>query len=152
MVVQDHVVGRLLMVWFNFTGGLRGTLGYLKRYWPLVTTTAFLLVSLVGDVTIFKMIYMLFFLLFLLCYEVRANKPVVVLEYFAPQLFPRRWYTVMKPVWTILIFYAFVELVLIYTYQFSYVRHKWQDLFEDEHGQWTPEEMYASIYVYFLFI
>lgn len=49
----------------------------------------------------------------------------------------------MKPVWTILIFYAFLELVLIYTYQFSYIRHKWQDLFEDEHGHWTPEEMYV---------
>ena len=43
---------------------------YMRRYWPLATVTAFLLVSLIGDVTIFKMVYMLFFLLFLLCYEV----------------------------------------------------------------------------------
>lgn len=55
-----------------FTDGLSDTYAYMKRYWLLVTTTAFLLVSLVGDVTIFKMIYMLFFLLFLLCYEVRT--------------------------------------------------------------------------------
>ena len=54
----------------RFTDGLRGTYTYLKRYWLLATTAAFLLVSLVGDVTIFKMVYMLFFLLFLLCYEV----------------------------------------------------------------------------------
>ena len=56
----------------------------------------------------------------------------------------------MKPVWTILIFYAFVELVLIYTYQFSYIRHKWKDLFEDEHGHWTPEEMYVKFIYLFI--
>ena len=50
----------------------------------------------------------------------------------------------MKPLWTILIFYAFAELILIYTYQFSYIRHKWNDIFEDNHGHWTPEEMYVT--------
>jgi len=44
-----------------------GLFPYMKRYWILVTITAFLLVSFIGDVTIFKMVYMLFFLLFLLC-------------------------------------------------------------------------------------
>jgi len=56
-----------------FTDGLRSAYAYMKRYWLLVTTTAFLLVSLIGDVTIFKMVYMLFFLLFLLCYEVHHH-------------------------------------------------------------------------------
>ena len=49
----------------------------------------------------------------------------------------------MKPVWTVLIFYAFVELILIYTYQFSYIRHKWEDLFEEENAHWTSDEMYV---------
>ena len=49
----------------------------------------------------------------------------------------------MKPVWTILIFYAFAELVLIYTYQFSNIRNKWEDLFEEENAHWTSDEMYV---------
>ena len=49
----------------------------------------------------------------------------------------------MKPVWTILIFYAFAELILIYTYQFSYIRNKWENLFEEENAHWTSDEMYV---------
>ena len=54
----------------------------------------------------------------------------------------------MKPVWTILIFYAFVELILIYTYQFSYIRNKWENLFEEENGHWTSDDMYALYIVH----
>jgi len=54
----------------------------------------------------------------------------------------------MKPLWTLLIFYAFAELVCIYTYQFSYVRHKWEELFEHHHGNLTPEENLCSNYEY----
>jgi len=50
----------------------------------------------------------------------------------------------MKSLWTLLIFYAFAKLVCIYTYQVSYVRHKWEELFEHHHGSLTPEEMYAQ--------
>ena len=56
-----------------------GLFPYMKRYWILVTITAFLLVSFIGDVTIFKMVYMLFFLLFLLCYEVSITECYVCL-------------------------------------------------------------------------
>ena len=43
---------------------------YLKKYWILVTTAAFLLVILVGEVTLFKVVFMIFFLLFIFAYEV----------------------------------------------------------------------------------
>ena len=61
-----------------------------------------------------------------------------------PQLLPHYWYNLMKSLWTLLIFYAFAKLVCIYTYQVSYVRHKWEELFEHHHGSLTPEEMYAQ--------
>ena len=54
----------------------------------------------------------------------------------------------MKPVWTILIFYAFAELILIYTYQFSYIRNKWENLFEEENAHWTSDDMYALCIVH----
>ena len=43
---------------------------YFKKYWILVTTAAFLLVILVGEVTLFKIVFMIFFLLFIFTYEV----------------------------------------------------------------------------------
>ena len=43
---------------------------YLKQYWILVTTAAFLFVILVGEVTLFKVVFMIFFLLFIFAYEV----------------------------------------------------------------------------------
>jgi len=45
---------------------------YLKQYWIIVTTGAFLLVILVGEVTLFKVVFMIFFLLFIFAYEVNA--------------------------------------------------------------------------------
>ena len=130
----------------KFTDRLEKIYIYMRRYWPLATITAFLLVSLIGDVTIFKIVYMLFFLLFLLCYEVcrLGIKVLSSCNICTVQIFPRYWYTIMKPVWTVLVFYAFVELILIYTYQFSYIRHKWEDLFEEENAHWTSDEMYVS--------
>lgn len=46
------------------------TYKYLKKYWIIVTTVAFLLVILVGEVTLFKVVFMIFFLLFIFAYEV----------------------------------------------------------------------------------
>ena len=51
---------------------------YLKQYWILVTIGAFLLVILVGEVTLFQVVFMIFFLLFLLAYEVSRKKSVFV--------------------------------------------------------------------------
>ena len=45
---------------------------YLKQYWIIVTTGAFLLVILVGEVTLLKVVFMIFFLLFIFAYEVRC--------------------------------------------------------------------------------
>ena len=50
---------------------------YLKQYWIIVTTGAFLLVILVGEVTLFKVVFMIFFLLFIFAYEV-SIQPVCV--------------------------------------------------------------------------
>ena len=46
---------------------------YLDRYWVIVTVGAFLLVILVGEVTLFKAVFMIFFLLFIFTYEVNKR-------------------------------------------------------------------------------
>ena len=53
----------------------------------------------------------------------------------------------MEPLWWILIIYAFVVLTVIYTYQFSYVRELWIELFKSSHGDLTVDEMcvYMSV-------
>ena len=49
----------------------------------------------------------------------------------------------MEPLWTILIFYAFIELTAIYTYQFSYVRDVWIDALNTSHNDLSVDEMYV---------
>jgi len=50
---------------------------YLKQYWIVTTTGAFLLVILVGKVTLFNIVFMIFFLLYIFVYEVSVQ-PVCV--------------------------------------------------------------------------
>ncbi|XP_065913837.1 piezo-type mechanosensitive ion channel component 1-like isoform X3 [Dysidea avara] len=102
---------------------------YLKQYWIMVTVGAFLLVILVGEVTLFKVVFMIFFLLFIFAYE----------------FFPHNWYKIMEPLWTILVFYAFLELTAIYTYQFSYVRDVWIDALNSSHSDLSVGEILESI-------
>ena len=51
----------------------------------------------------------------------------------------------MEPLWTILIFYAFIELTAIYTYQFSYVRDVWMDALNSSHGDLSVDEMCVCV-------
>lgn len=45
----------------------------LKTYWVLVVVAAFLLVFLTGEPNLFKTIYLIFFFVFLITYQVRIN-------------------------------------------------------------------------------
>jgi len=49
----------------------------------------------------------------------------------------------MEPLWTILIFYAFLVLTAIYTYQFSYIRDIWIDALNSSHNDLSVDEMYV---------
>ncbi|XP_065189251.1 piezo-type mechanosensitive ion channel component 1-like isoform X2 [Sycon ciliatum] len=80
-----------------------------KEYWLLVCYAIFLVVSLVGDVSIFKMIYMLLFLIFFITYQTSG----------------RLWSAVLRPLWWLAVVYSMAVLALIYSYQFVSVRNLW---------------------------
>ena len=65
---------------------------------------------------------------------------------FFVQFFPRNWYRIMEPLWTILIFYAFIVLTAIYTYQFDYIQDLWIDAFNSSHGDLSVDEMCVVCY------
>ena len=52
----------------------------------------------------------------------------------------------MEPLWTILIFYAFIVLTAIYTYQFDYIQDLWIDAFNSSHGDLSVDEMCVVCY------
>ena len=45
----------------------------------------------------------------------------------------------------ILIFYAFIVLTAIYTYQFSYISDLWKDALNSSHSELSVDEMYAYV-------
>ena len=72
----------------------------------MVTVGAFLLVILVGEVTLFKVVFMIFFLLFIFAYEVSviflysrySETWVIVLNYPTWDLFIPKYVQVICPV------------------------------------------------------
>ena len=45
----------------------------------------------------------------------------------------------------ILIFYAFIVLTAIYTYQFSYISDLWKDALNSSHSDLSVDEMYVFV-------
>ena len=54
----------------------------------------------------------------------------------------------MEPLWTVLIFYAFIVLAAIYTCQFSYIRDKWLTILDKSMCVNVCVCIYARSYVY----
>ena len=50
------------------------------------------------------------------------------------QVFRRWWYYACVPVWWGLVLYAALELILIYTYQFTVVSDAWEQAFNKTSG------------------
>ncbi len=63
---------------------------------------------------------------------IRGSSLQPKLDYFfriSPQLTERLWFYLNLPMWYILIVYAVVELILIYTYQFKGIKDQWSKLY-----------------------
>ena len=51
--------------------------------------------------------------------------------YFLPQISPRYWFYLCFPVWSLLVVYAAVHLILIYTFPFTAINNVWMDLVDE---------------------
>ncbi|CAI8013642.1 Piezo-type mechanosensitive ion channel component 1 [Geodia barretti] len=101
----------------------------LSTYWILVVVAAFLLVFLSGEPSVLKTVYLIFFFLFLVMYQV----------------FERCWYYVCIPVWWGLVLYAALELTLIYTYQFDSISDAWEKAYNNTPLTVNSEDLFRSI-------
>nr|XP_006818270.1 PREDICTED: piezo-type mechanosensitive ion channel component 2-like [Saccoglossus kowalevskii] len=83
--------------------------GFLTKYWIVLCGAMFLIVSLQQDVVVYKIIYMLLFLIHMI---------ILVISY-------RVWRFIMLTYWWIIVFYSMCVLVIIYTYQFDNFPQYW---------------------------
>ncbi|XP_071494350.1 piezo-type mechanosensitive ion channel component 2-like isoform X1 [Diadema antillarum] len=85
--------------------------GILSKYWILLCGLMFLIISLQGTVDIFKVVYMLLFLLILNIFVISFTVFRFILRVFG-------WFVVL---------YSIAVLCMIYTYQFEDIRNQWRD-------------------------
>ena len=52
-------------------------------------------------------------------------------QYSSPQIAPRYWFYFCSPVWSLLVVYAAIHLVLIYTFPFAIINEKWMKAYDD---------------------
>lgn len=67
---------------------------------------------------------------YVLCY----NYSIIIVTYycynvFLPQIAPRYWFYFCLPVWSLLVVYAAIHLVLIYTFPFTGINNLWMDAY-----------------------
>ncbi|XP_059190060.1 piezo-type mechanosensitive ion channel component 2 [Centropristis striata] len=82
--------------------GLKGTL---VKYWILFCCSMFFVVSFSGKVVVYKILYIVLFLLCVVLYQIRYDV----------------WRRVLKTFWAVVVGYSMVVLIAIYMYQFKSV-------------------------------
>ncbi|XP_015233211.1 PREDICTED: piezo-type mechanosensitive ion channel component 2-like [Cyprinodon variegatus] len=84
---------------------ISGVKGFLVKYWILFCCFMFFIVSFSGKVVVYKILYIVLFLLCVVLYQIRYNL----------------WRQVLKTFWAVVVGYSMVVLIAIYMYQFRSV-------------------------------
>ncbi|XP_065675959.1 piezo-type mechanosensitive ion channel component 2-like [Hydra vulgaris] len=79
------------------------------KYWILVCCTAFLIVALQNNVSLFQILYMVIFLIGFIIYKFSL----------------RAWKIILRPLWWFMVIYSILLLLIIYTYQFENMPQNW---------------------------
>ncbi|KAJ8332691.1 hypothetical protein SKAU_G00424800 [Synaphobranchus kaupii] len=86
--------------------------GTLVKYWILFCCSMFFVVSFSGKVMVYKILYIILFLLCLVLYQVRYDV----------------WRRVLKYYWAVVVGYSMLVLIFIYMYQFNSVSGMFQQI------------------------
>ncbi|KAM4738104.1 piezo-type mechanosensitive ion channel component 2 [Anableps anableps] len=84
---------------------ISGVKGILIKYWILFCCSMFFIVSFSGKVVVYKILYIVLFLLCVVLYQIRYDV----------------WRRVLKTFWAVVVGYSMVVLITIYMYQFRSV-------------------------------
>ncbi|KAM9855188.1 piezo-type mechanosensitive ion channel component 2 [Aulostomus maculatus] len=84
---------------------ISGVKGLLVKYWILFCCSMFFVVSFSGKVVVYKILYIVLFLSFVVLYQIRFDV----------------WRRLLKMFWAVVVGYSMVVLILIYMYQFRSV-------------------------------
>ncbi|WAR12852.1 PIEZ2-like protein [Mya arenaria] len=94
----------------------------LCKYWIFLCATMLLVISL-QEVVVYRIIYMILFLMFVITFQYAY----------------RFWRLTMKLFWWVVILYSMVVLIILYTYQFENIAKAWRDVTK------LPNETLADI-------
>eukprot|EP00794_Sanderia_malayensis_P018687 gene18687-20574_t len=92
----------------EFMQWIRSTLA---KYWILVCCSAFLLVALQKDVSLYQIFYMVIFLFGFIVYQFSV----------------RIWKSILRPLWWFMVVYSILILLIVYTYQFKNMHDYWKN-------------------------
>ncbi|XP_064156489.1 piezo-type mechanosensitive ion channel component 2 isoform X4 [Anguilla rostrata] len=118
--------------------------GTLVKYWILFCCAMFFVVSFSGKVMVYKILYIMLFLLCLVLYQVRYDV----------------WRRMLKYFWAVVVGYSMVVLIFIYMYQFNSVSGMFQQIIGmSEEGlrdlgleQYDTVELFARILLPAMFL
>ncbi|XP_077295229.1 piezo type mechanosensitive ion channel component [Arctopsyche grandis] len=86
--------------------------GFLTKYWICVVAIMLFVIGITGQrMTVFRILYMALFLIFILTFQISR----------------RAWRKMMYVFWVTVIVYSMCILVLIYTYQFDHFEEYWEN-------------------------
>ncbi|XP_054856190.1 piezo-type mechanosensitive ion channel component 1 [Eublepharis macularius] len=113
--------------------------GFFAKFWILVCAGMFIVVSFAGRLVVYKIVYMLLFLLCLTVFQVYYSL----------------WRKLLKAFWWLVVAYTMLVLIAVYTFQFQDFPMYWRNLtgFTDEQlgdlglEQFTVTELFSSIFI-----
>ncbi|XP_060109846.1 piezo-type mechanosensitive ion channel component 1 [Heteronotia binoei] len=114
-------------------------MGFFAKFWILVCAGMFIVVSFAGSLVVYKIVYMLLFLLCLTVFQVYYSL----------------WRKLLKVFWWFVVAYTMLVLIAVYTFQFEDFPMYWRNFtgFTDEQledlglRQFTVTELFSSIFI-----
>ncbi|KAL8195078.1 UNVERIFIED_CONTAM: Piezo-type mechanosensitive ion channel component 1, partial [Gekko kuhli] len=114
-------------------------MGFFAKFWILVCAGMFIVVSSAGPLVVYKIVYMLLFLLCLTVFQVYYSL----------------WRKLLKAFWWFVVAYTMLVLIAVYTFQFEDFPMYWRNFtgFTDEQlgdlglKQFTVTELFSSIFI-----